>query len=85
MNSHINKHQTDSTRKSFTACSPVTITKRGSNLSNPVVAAMLNSNMMNDCNQVREMLDHCMLTRNESALCSTAVRYARLCFGGTDK
>jgi hypothetical protein len=73
------------TNKSFTACSPVIITKRGSNLSNPVVAAMLNSNMMNDCNQVREMFDHCMLTKNESALCSTAERYASLCFGGNEK
>lgn len=59
----------------------VLLNKRGSNLKNPVISAMLSSNMMDDCIQVKDMLNHCMISQSDSVICSTAERYANLCFG----
>lgn len=55
--------------------------RRGSNISNPIVSAMLSSNLMNDCDQVREMFHQCKRSgnHNESIICDTAKRYFESC------
>jgi hypothetical protein len=46
---------------------------------NPVVAAMLSSNTLRDCHQVRDMYDQCMLADSSSTICSTAKNYYLRC------
>lgn len=60
---------------SFKEDSPV---KRHSS-HNPTVAAMLRSNMMRDCGQVREMYNHCIDSKAESTICNTAKHYFASC------
>lgn len=50
-------------------------TRRSTNFSNPVVQAMLSSNIMNDCSQVKDMFYQCSESKKDSIICDTAQRY----------
>ena len=56
--------------------------RRGSKISNPVVTAMLNSNLMNDCTQVHDMFNQCTLSGGDSRICDTARTYFESCKTG---
>jgi hypothetical protein len=55
--------------------------RRGSNIANPVISAMLNSNTMNNCAEVKDMFLQCKSSGryNESIICDTAMRYYASC------
>ena len=55
--------------------------RRGINIANPVISAMLNSNTMNNCDEVRDMFLQCESSGryNESIICDTAMRYFASC------
>ena len=46
---------------------------------NSVVAAMLASNSLRDCNQVEDMVTKCMSGKEKSFMCQTAHRYFAKC------
>jgi hypothetical protein len=63
-----------------TTCTPVTYERRTtSKISNPVVVAMLNSNIMGDCSQVRDMFYQCKASDGQSIICDTAMKYFERC------
>lgn len=72
--------------KEVLACSPKSQSthpnRRGSKLSNPVVAAMLSSNNLSDCGQVRDMLNHCVENKSNAVICETAAMYFVRCLPG---
>ena len=55
--------------------------RRGMNIANPVISAMLNSNTMNNCDEVRDMFLRCESSGiyNESIICDTAKSYYASC------
>ena len=53
--------------------------RRGSNMANPVVAAMLGSNLLNNCRQVQDMYAHCQRSHTSSSICDTAEQYMETC------
>ena len=47
---------------------------------NPVVAAMITSNTLRNCNEVQDMVSKCMNSQDEhSVMCKTAQRYFLSC------
>lgn len=68
------------------ACSPVKPlyqNRRGSRISNPIVSAMLSSNNLSDCNQIRDLLHHCKQNNSSAVICHTAELYFERCLGQT--
>mmetsp|Transcript_28096 Transcript_28096/g.41799 ORF Transcript_28096/g.41799 Transcript_28096/m.41799 type:complete len:98 (-) Transcript_28096:320-613(-) len=51
------------------------VPRRRSASSNPVVRAMLNSNIMHTCDHVREMYSDCVNSKERTAICDTATFY----------
>ena len=62
---------------------PANYTRRGTNVSNPVVSAMLGSNLLSNCNDVKDMFDQCNKydfgKRQRPMICDTAERYYEAC------
>lgn len=48
---------------------------------NSIVAAMLTSNALRDCNQVQDMVTKCVSDNEKSFMCQTAHRYFAKCAG----
>lgn len=72
--------QLEKTVPSTSTTTTVTLkNRRGSNMANPVVAAMLGSNMLNNCRQVQDMYAHCQLSHTTTSICDTAVQYMEIC------
>mmetsp|Transcript_1921 Transcript_1921/g.4595 ORF Transcript_1921/g.4595 Transcript_1921/m.4595 type:complete len:120 (-) Transcript_1921:332-691(-) len=59
--------------------SPSTMLQYRKSRHNPVVAAMLSSNMMRDCHQVRDMFVECMSHDSSASICDTAKNYFVQC------
>ena len=62
---------------------PANYTRRGTNVSNPVVSAMLGSNILSNCNDVKDMFAQCnrydLGKRQRPMICDTAERYYEAC------
>mmetsp|Transcript_20188 Transcript_20188/g.19434 ORF Transcript_20188/g.19434 Transcript_20188/m.19434 type:complete len:87 (-) Transcript_20188:354-614(-) len=56
--------------------------RQASKISNPVVLAMLNSNNLGDCVQVKDLYMQCVESGSSSALCDTASQYFVNCSRG---
>lgn len=70
---------------SIQACSPSSEMyqrRRGTNVSNPIVTAMLSSNNLSDCTQVKDLLYHCKQNDSSAVICDTAARYFERCYHG---
>mmetsp|Transcript_11147 Transcript_11147/g.16865 ORF Transcript_11147/g.16865 Transcript_11147/m.16865 type:complete len:87 (-) Transcript_11147:447-707(-) len=53
--------------------------RRGSKVTNPVITAMLSSNNLSDCAQVKDLLYHCKENDSSAVICQTAARYLDKC------
>ena len=55
--------------------------RRGSKVANPVVSAILSSNNLDDCIQVKDLLQTCSANESKAAICKTAAWYFERCHG----
>jgi len=56
-----------------------TLKMRKTRVNNPIISAMLSSNNLGNCGEVRDLLAHCEESKSSSIVCDTAARYHEIC------